>query len=73
MGVQIKRYSVCTWGNKVSEDRYYGVRVLAVGHGWLHVTEGKKPVLLPTKKQALDYIAKMKAERDGNGFKKKAA
>lgn len=70
MGVQITKYSVCAWGDKNTGETYYGIRVFVAGSGWMNCCEGTRPILLASRKEARDYIAKMKSERDADGFKK---
>jgi hypothetical protein len=67
--VQITKYEVTTWLNKLTNEPIYGVRVRVTGQGWCGVAVDGKPVFRYSRKEARDYIVGMKKERDKDGFR----
>lgn len=66
---QITGYKRSRWLDKSDNSTLYGVKAKVTGQGWCGVSEGGKPVLFHTRREADDYIGKMKSERDASGYK----
>jgi predicted transcriptional regulator len=71
---QLIDYRVDRWLNKVSNEAMYGVSVKVAGHhGWIRVAENGNAVIKDFESEAISYIAKMKSERDADGYTRAAA